>query len=135
MVRSQAEAQNKYDFDTVMSFFADNVSWTDPTGPCEGAEAVRTRYTNLYAAFPDGQVELGRVVEQGDLCMYEETFRGTNTGNLALPDGMSVPATGNPFAIDNMVLIRVEGERIAEYKIIFDQVVSMTALGVMPPPS
>ena len=96
VVRSQAEAQNKYDFDTVMRFFADNVSWTDPTGPCDGVEEVRTRYTNLYAAFPDGQVELGRVVEQGDLCMYEEAFRGTNTGDLVLADGTRIPATGRP---------------------------------------
>ena len=135
IVRRQAEAQNKYDFDTVMSFFADNASWTDPALSCEGAVAVRARYTDLYAAFPDGQVELGRVVEQGDLCMYEEAFRGTNTGDLVLPEGTSIPATGKPFAIDAMVLIRLEGDRIAEYKIIFDQVVSMTALGVMPPPS
>ncbi len=135
IVRRQAEAQNEHDFDTVMSFFAENVSWTDPTGRCDGGDAVRRRYANLYAAFPDGQVELGRLVEQGDLCMYEESFRGTNTGDMVMPDGTRLPATRNPFAIESMVLIRLEGDRIAEYKIIFDQVVSMVALGMMPSPS
>ena len=87
IVRRQAEAQNKYDFDTVVGFFADKVSWTDPTDHVDGLDAVRTKYDTLYSMFPDGQVELGTVVEQGDICMYEEAFRGTNTGDMILPDG------------------------------------------------
>jgi ketosteroid isomerase-like protein len=135
IVRQQADAQNRYDFDTVVGMFTDNVSWTDPGGHVDGRQAVRGRYTDLYTAFPDGQVQLGRVVEQGDLCMYEEAFSGNNTGPTPLPDGTQAPATGKPFAIDSMVLIRVDGDQIAEYRIIWDQMAAMMALGLIPPPA
>jgi predicted ester cyclase len=135
IVRRLADAENKYDFDTVIGMFTDNVSWIDPGGHVDGREAVRGRFTNLYTAFPDGQIELGRVVEQGDVCMCEATFRGTNTGNTAMPDGTELPATGKPLASDSMVLIRVEGDRITEYKIVWDQMAAMMALGLMPPPA
>jgi predicted ester cyclase len=134
IVRRQAEAQNKYDFDTVVGFFADKVSWADPTDHVDGRDAVRTKYDTLYSMFPDGQVELGTVVEQGDMCMYQEAFRGTDTGNMIMPDGTSMPATGRPVTVDSMVAIRIEGGKIAEYKIIYDQLAIMMSLGVMPPP-
>jgi ketosteroid isomerase-like protein len=134
VVRRQAEAQNKGDFDAVIDLFTEDVVWSDPQGRVDGRDGARSRYSNLYAAFPDGTVELGRVVEQGDICMYEETFRGTNTGDLALPDGTSVTATGKPFSVDAIAVVRVDGDLIADYRIVWDQLAAMMSLGVMPPP-
>ena len=132
IVRRQAEAQNKGDLDTVVGFYTTDAVWTSPQEHCQGRDAIRSPYDRLYAAFPDGQVELGRTVEQGDVCMYEVTFRGTNSGAVTLPDGTDVPATGKPFEIESVAVIRVEGDLIAEYRIYWDQLAAMAQLGMMP---
>jgi ketosteroid isomerase-like protein len=64
--------------------------------------------------------------------MYEVTFRGTNTGVVTLPDGTDVPATEKPFEIESVAVIRVEGDKIAEYRIYWDQLAAMAQLGMMP---
>src|ERR1700736_2101671 len=64
IVRRQAEAQNEGDLDAVIDLFAEDVVWNDPQGRVDGRDGARSRYNDLYAAFPDGKVELGRVVEQ-----------------------------------------------------------------------
>jgi predicted ester cyclase len=96
----------------------------------EGAEVVVLWMAGFFAAFPDLRHRPHRVIAgNGELaCLVEVT--GTHTEDLALPDGSSLPPTGASIRVELAEFWRFEGDRIAEYKVIYDQADFIAQLGV-----
>ena len=122
----------KGDIEGVMGLFADDAVLTVAGARYEGKDQVRGYYEQLYRGFPDGTSEVGRSAETDDMWFAEVTSRGTNTGDLALPDGTTVPATGKPGVVDGMMFIRVQNGKVVEQGIYYDSLSVLSQLGLMP---
>jgi predicted ester cyclase len=71
--------------------------------------ANKQRMTGLFAAFPDVQATIDEIIAEGDLVMYRSTITGTHQGAF-----MGIPATGKPFTIAELMVIRIENGKIVE---------------------
>ena len=78
-----ADAWNRHDVDALMSFMTDDCVFEASAGPdacgqrCEGREAVRRAYAEVWATFPDAQWGGARHFVCGDRAVSEWTFTGT----------------------------------------------------------
>ena len=83
------EAFNRHDVDGVMACFDDAVVLVDTAGKqVRGHAAVRQRYEEDFALFPDAHCELRTVTGHDERGVAESIFRGT------VRDGGSVRAVG-----------------------------------------
>lgn len=85
---------------------------------------------SFLQSFPDQQVTLHEMVAEGDYVAVRATYSGTQTGPMA-----EFPATGRAVSSPFLALFRIEGERIAELWVEWDNVALLTQLGLFPPPA
>lgn len=83
------------------------------------------------AALPDGRMNIERAVENGNEVFVGGRFTGTHEGDMVTPQG-SLPASGNSLSLPYADYFRVEGGKIAEHNVVFDQLAFMTQLGAGP---
>lgn len=68
----------------------------DAPEPIRGQEALTAMGKAYFTAFPDIELEVRRVIHQGQFVALEGATRGTFTGPMVMPDG-EVPPTGRSF--------------------------------------
>jgi len=83
---------------------------------------------------PDNEIETEHEHVAGPVVVQEATFRGTHTGNLALPDGQAIPATRRSTETGYAAVAVTEGDRIVAFRLYFDQLALLTQLGLVPTP-
>ena len=89
-----ADAWNRHDIDTLMSFMTDDCVFQAAAGPLacgarhEGREAVRAAFAQAWQTFPDAQWRNGRHFVDGERGVSEWTFTGTRA------DGTRIEADG-----------------------------------------
>lgn len=89
-------------------------------------------YRIFFEAVPDMKAEIHDVVAAGDRVALRATYSGTDVGGF-IP---GMPATGKPFAMETMYIIRLNDEgKIAEHWGIGDMVGVMGQLGLLPSPA
>lgn len=91
-------------------------------------EFIRLQETFL-ATFPDQRVTLEGLVAEGEHVAIRATYTGTQTGPMG-----DFPATGKEVAAPFLAIFRIEGGRIAEMWIEWDNLAMLTQLGLFPPP-
>jgi steroid delta-isomerase-like uncharacterized protein len=80
-----ADAWNRHDADTLMSFMTEDCVFDASAGPdvCGmryvGSEAVRAGYVEVWTTFPDAHWSNARHFVQGERGVSEWTFTGTRT--------------------------------------------------------
>jgi steroid delta-isomerase-like uncharacterized protein len=84
--------------------------------------------------FPDGQGEIGTVIEAGDRAVIEVVWRGTHSGPLRTPDGATIPPTGRRIEVPGCMVFRVRDGKVAAMSHYFDLMTLMTQLEVLPAP-
>jgi predicted ester cyclase len=121
---------DEHDFDWVEAALTADCVIDAPGFRQEGAEVVALWMAGFFAAFPDLRHRPHRVVAGNNevACLVEVT--GTHTEDLAFPDGSSLPPTGASVRVELAEFWRYEGDRIAEYKVIYDQADFLAQLGV-----
>ena len=78
-----ADAWNRHDVAALMSFMTDDCVFETSAGPevwgtrCEGREAVRAAFAEVWATFPDAHWGNARHFVCGDRGVSEWTFTGT----------------------------------------------------------
>ena len=86
MLDAFADAWNRHDADTLMSFMSDDCVFESSAGPdmCGtryiGRDAVRAGFAEVWATFPDAHWGKARHFVIGDRGVSEWTFTGTRTG-------------------------------------------------------
>jgi steroid delta-isomerase-like uncharacterized protein len=70
----------------------------------------------FYTACPDLDQQVIDAIVEGNRVAVRLQVSGTNTGPF-----MGQPATGKSYTISAMAMIRVEGEKIAEINVLFDE--------------
>jgi steroid delta-isomerase-like uncharacterized protein len=132
MIRQMYEAWNAKDLDRCASFAHPDAQMTNvPFGEQLG---FRQYVANWARAFPDGKLEIRRVVAQGDDAFVEMTGRGTHTGTLTGPAG-DLPATQRRVELGCVECFRFRDGRIAEGRIYFDAFSLFKQLGVGAAPT
>jgi ketosteroid isomerase-like protein len=113
--------------------YADDAVLTAPPGVrAEGKRAILDYWVQLSRAFTDKTGEVGRSAETADTYFGEITFRGTNTGDLTMPDGTTIPATGKPVEVHGVEFARVRDGKLVEHNMYWDTLVMMRQLGLLP---
>src|SRR5881227_333751 len=119
-----------HDFEWVEAALAPACAIDAPGFKQEGAEVVVLWMAGFFAAFPDLRHRPHRVVSGDNELATLVEVTGTHNGDLAFPDGNSLPPTGASVRVELAEFWRFEGERIAEYKVIYDQSDLLAQLGV-----
>ena len=128
-------AFNAHDEQRIRESWAPNIVYEAPGGyRAEGADAATDYAMGWLRAFPDAKVSIGNRVASGDWVVDEFTFTGTHTGTLSGPGG-DIPATGRQLTGHGTQLMRIEGDKVADFRLYFDQVEILTQLGLMPEPA
>jgi steroid delta-isomerase-like uncharacterized protein len=126
------DAFNARDESRMRSLDRDDVTFQAPgdvrlTGP----DAVTEYAMGWLRAFPDAHMSVRNSVASGGWAVQEFTFEGTHDEPLVGPAG-EIPATHRHLDGRGVQVMRVDGDKIAEVHLYFDQVEVLTQLGVMP---
>ena len=123
---------NKSDLSGAASLYASDAVCVDPTSRYEGRDAIQAYLEVAQRAFPDARYETSRLIEEGDTVVAEWTFRGTQTGPFATPDGSEIPATGKAVETAGVSVVTVRDGQLASARDYFDNVSMMSQLGLLP---
>ena len=122
------------DVDTAMSLLTDDhVSHDHGTGMVmTGTEENRADMENWLSMMSDMKVEILNSVESGNCVAVEMRMTGVNTGELMMPDGTKVPATGKSVEMHGCNVIEFDGEKMSKSTQYYSMMSMMAQLGLMP---
>ena len=122
------------DVDTAMSLLTDDhVSHDHGTGMVmKGIEENRADMENWLSMMSDMKVEILNSVESGNCVAVEMRMTGVNTGELMMPDGTKVPATGKSVEMHGCNVIEFDGEKMSKSTQYYSMMSMMAQLGLMP---
>lgn len=132
LVREFAAAINSADWDAL-----DDLLSEDFTRHCQATPDVqvhsRKAFKKVQEAFlagvPDQKIDLKMIVAEEDKVAAYAVYSGTQTGAMG-----NIPPTGKHFESNFLSVFRIEGNRIAELWVEWDNVAILAQLGVFPPP-
>jgi steroid delta-isomerase-like uncharacterized protein len=132
LVRSVFDAINQRDIERGAGLHADDAELVDvPAGQTRrGPEGFRQSMNYWLTAFPDGRVEIERLVVQNDTATVEYIGRGTQTGPLAAPTG-EIPASGRKVELRFCDVVRLRGGKIAAVHSYYDAATMLQQLGLI----
>lgn len=131
VVLAQARAYNERDMRALRATVTPVLS-----RHCQATPDVRVRSDEDFVAFlesdlrtfPDGRLLIDRLVAEGDLVGAFGRFVGTQQGALG-----PFPASGKQVELEFGATFRIEGDRVAEIWITWDNLAALTQLGHWPP--
>lgn len=132
MSRIIDEAFNRGDFDVFDELISDDFVEHEelPPGVPQGKAAPREMITMMRAAFPDLQVTVKDMLQDGSKVVTRSRFAGTHEGEF-----MGIPPTGNGFDIPVIDIVEFrEGRAVAHWGVM-DNAAMMEQLGVAGPPA
>ena len=94
-----------------------------------GAQLLKEVFHRLHRAFPDLQITIEDLIEEGDKVVTRNRVTGTHQGEY-----MGIPATGKSVTYNEIFIFRFRGARIAETWGVVDVFSQMKHLAVIPAP-
>lgn len=128
IARQYFDAWNRRDWTRYRELMHPDYSYTGGDGRTQRGPEAGIAVGQMFAsAFPDGSIEIRRILDCGSCATVEITGRGTHTGDL-----MGITPTGRPVAVPvcNIMEIR-DGKIYAEHEYM-DMLVMMQQLGIAP---
>ena len=129
LIQAFVDAWNTRNFDRFGDLMGDNavlhIAGMDV--PCHpaGTRAIAEEWTK---AFPDWHFDLRALIAEGDLVVAHMPYSGTHRQAI-----VGVPATGRSCLVDEIVIFRIESEKIGEAWEVYDEAGMWRQLGVAPP--
>ena len=122
------------DIDSALSFLhEDHVSHDMGTGMVmTGLEENRADMENWTNTFSDMKVEVLNNVESGNTVVTEMKMSGVNTGDMEMPDGSKIPATGKPVEMRGCQVAEFEDGKMTKATQYYNMMTMMAQLGLMP---
>jgi predicted ester cyclase len=138
-----AELQNKQIFERAMTevfgqgrleaveqyFSPDFQEHEEGPGKDRGREGLKDIVRTVRGAFPDLEVNVEAISQDGDQTWARVTFSGTNTGQL-----MGHPPTGRKATWTAIDQCRYANGKLAEHWGVVDLLSMMQQIGMIPPP-
>jgi steroid delta-isomerase-like uncharacterized protein len=129
-------AWNAHDVERAVAVFPDDVVWYDISNPqpLQGKDGIRQYLHGWFSAFPDIKITITNRVVTEDQVASELDFAGTNTGDLQLAPGATIPATGKMVNGKGTYFVRYKNGKPVEVHSYPDLAGMMMQLGLMPMP-
>ena len=83
----------------------------------------------FLGAMPDQTVTIEQLIAEGDRVAAYATYSGTQTGAMA-----EAPATGQSVSLPFLAMFRIDGDKIDEMWVEWDNITFLSQLGLFPPP-
>jgi steroid delta-isomerase-like uncharacterized protein len=129
-IRSYFEAAGRRDIEAMASFYhPDVVLDIVPMGIKRGAGEYRAFFEEVFAAFPDVEFTISRLVTSPSLAAVEWRMRGTFTGRPF----QGIEASGRTIELRGCDLFEVEDGKIVSNTGYYDGMAFARAVGMMPP--
>jgi predicted ester cyclase len=130
LVRRSGEAMNARQLDLL-----DEIVAPDFVRHCQATPGIAVRSLQAFkaflrddtAAFPDSVQTLTHMVAEGDLVAVWVTYEGTQRGPMG-----PFPPSGKRMLLDFGAVLRVEGGKLAEMWVTWDNMAALTQLGHLP---
>ena len=126
-------AESAQDLDALLAGMTQdcyNLVVCDPSPLYQGPREVARRYQGLWAALPDLQVRLRRIVAiEGERAVTEHTLSGTHRGPL-----FGVAPTGRFLQVDTAVIWEFAGQQIRGETVYFDLATMLRQTGALTLP-
>jgi steroid delta-isomerase-like uncharacterized protein len=128
-------AWNAHDVERAAAVFPDHVVWIDAGSPQPmNKDGLRQYLQGWFSAFPDIKITVTNRVVTEDQVASELVFVGTNTGDLQLAPGATIPATGKTVHGRGTYFVRFKDGKPVEVHSYPDLAGMMMQLGLMPMP-
>jgi steroid delta-isomerase-like uncharacterized protein len=130
LVRRFNDAFNAGDLDEAVAVFAPHAVIHNSGAPDPLNIGGFKQFGGVFlTAFPDGELTIEDLLQEGDKVVSRITYRGTHTGDLP-----GIPPTGKPVTVSAMIIDRFADGKIVESWRLFDQMGMMQQLGIIPTP-
>lgn len=131
ILKAALAAWNRGDLDAYLTLYDDSIKLHGyAPGPMNKAELADFYRYAIWGAFPNPQLELHDVFENGDKLVARATLTGKHEGPF-----MGVPATGTPVAIPTITILQFKGGKCVERWSQADMLGVMLQIGALPAPS
>jgi steroid delta-isomerase-like uncharacterized protein len=128
-VRSYLEAMNNRDPEAMVAHWReDGVEDIVAVGALRGPDELRDYFTSLFAAIPDAQTTITRLVAGEQSCAVEWRLEGTLSGAPL----MGIEPTGAHVEIRGLDLIELEDDQIVSNTAYFDGMSIARQIGLLP---
>ena len=127
-----AAAWNARNYDTMKSLADPEYTFTGPDGvELSGGPETAVNVGQMWAnAFPDGKLEVKRVVTQGNIAIAEMVGRGTHRG-----DFNGIAPTGKTVTVHICNVMELRNGKVFREREYLDVATILQQLGVMPAPA
>ncbi len=132
LVRRFTAVLNAGDFDALDGLLTEDFSRHSQATPdveVRSREDFKKLQKKFAAISPDQHIEIEMLVAEADKVAALATYTGTQTGPMG-----SFPATGKKYTMTFLSIFRIEGDRIAELWVEWDNMAILKQLGLLPPP-
>lgn len=126
------KAMTDRDVEAVVSYMHDDLVSTD-TGSGQimtGLEENRADVKNWLSMFSDMKVEALNHVESGDMVATEMKMTGVNTGEMPMPDGSMLPATGKTVELVGCQVVQFKDGKMVKATQYYNMMSMMSQLGL-----
>ena len=114
--------------DVLDEVYAPDVVWHEPDQEIRGLEQAKQFVSTYETAFPDMNVTVEDVIDEGDKVVTRVTLRGTHQGQTE----EFGPPTGRQVELKGITISRIEGGKIVEDWDAYDNLSAMQQLGLAP---
>ena len=128
------EAMSNRDVATAMSCMHEDCVNTD-TGSGQvmrGLEENKADMENWLATFSRMKVEVVNHVESGDMVATEMKMSAVNTGDMEMPDGSKIPATGKTVEMTGCQVAHFKDGKMVKATQYYNMMAMMSQLGLAP---
>ena len=133
LVRRFSEALNSANWESLDDLLTEDFRrhcQATPDVTVESLEEFKALQQSFLETFPDQRVSLDTLIAEGDKVGFMGTYSGTHLGPMG-----EVPPTRKKGQIRMAGFFRIEGGRIAELTVEWDNLAFLSQLGLYPPPA
>jgi len=131
MDRLTSAAIEAHDVKKLLRIYStDAVVVTPDAGELKGSDQIAQYWQGFIDGFPDVSYEPISKLEAGNKAVDEGYFIGTNSHEMTLPTGETLPATGKKIKVRSCDVATVENGKITEHHMYFDDVEFLRQLGL-----
>ena len=129
--KAPAIAYGDKDWDKVKASLTPNFRYDEVAThrSVEGIDSVLEVWKGWATAFPDSKPTFHDAHVSGNTVVLELTWKGTQTGPMATPDG-EVPATGKSIEMRSIQVNEIQDDKVASTRQYFDMATMMSQLGL-----
>ena len=134
IVKKFFDSVGNRDLDGAMSCLSDDhVSHDHGTGMVmTGLDENRADMENWLSMMSEMKVEILNSVESENTVVVEMKMTGINTGDIMMPDGTKVPATGKSVEMNGCQVMEFDGDKKTKSSQYYSMMSMMAQLGLMP---